>query len=417
MQSLLIIASLLISLLPLVHCKGGNLLCTCVCSDGAMSRGCTKCRTAPPSRSQYDALGDCSHNTNYTCWHYLINNQYDYNDIGVVCILDRIYNGQYQTRADCCSSKYTTKNASLLPYSVSVISPRSYSKNFLTKDVYVKDSSGHFIPYIPPPLPVIDFPELAALVLNESIKYDNTTCSGRCCKKAVLNKRPNKPDCDDWKSCAVLNSTSDYPPCTAATTTDWTQCTAWVPCDLEKLNLTSAVYVGFFIFFPCCYFFFVFGLIGYQSLTFCFWYLYFVVYTVVTLLAVLSTQAFLDWTAATEVDMDCIAYQSCVDYCNHNENVVMDKFCNDVGSNPYALFPADNNTHLAGGACPSSDADENIYCASCLAHTSDWTILRDAALFSLIRGIAGWFLFFVLRIFAANNAYSNYVRKSTHIKH
>ena len=402
-------------LLSLVHLQARLPTCTCVCSDGAMSPKCTKCHSAPPNLSQIDAPGDCSHNTNYTCWHYLINNQYDYNDIDVVCILDRIYNGQYQTRPDCCSSMYTTKNSSLLPYSISVISPSSHSKKFVTNDVYVKDSSGNFIPYVPPPLPVIDFPGLAALALNGSIRYDNNTCSGRCCKKAVLNKKPIKPRCDDWKSCAVLNSTSDYPPCTAAATTDWTRCTAWVPCDMKDQNYISPIYITLLSFLLCCYIFLVYAFIPmkWQSITFCFWLVYFIVYTVVILCAVSSAQGFLVWIGTTEVNMDYIAYQSCVDYCNQNENVVMDKFCNDVGPNPYALFPADNNTHLAGGACPSSDADENVYCASCLDHTSDWTILRDAALFSVIRGIVGWFLFFVLRMFAANNAYSNYLDKMT----
>ena len=355
--------------------------CNCTCADGPLSDGCSACSD-----------GDSGSCPQHTCWYQLINNG---------CAASRIQNGVYQTLANCCAEWVSTAFDAVSEYII--VNGIMYYKNYVTKTLD---------PYAPSLSPQMPFPGLDS---TSMASYDNTTCAGRCCRRAMLITEPSRtPGCaDNWKNCVSETADADrLPACTNATAES--NCLVWVPCDPNDR----------YDFWIACVIFTCMGLL--PTMTSCFvkgyapdpftayklsiiptrpenerW-LPVVPYWVLIVISLLVASDYQQWKASTEVSMQYISYQSCVDYCNGVEDdgyVTRYRFCaeNYTAAHAYAIWPADMNPLLSHGGCPNIlEIDTNmIFCTTCLAHENDWIHLDQAVVFLLCQCYITWPLIMV----------------------
>ena len=199
---------LLLHSIPISIAKG----CYCQCSDSPSSPQCTKCIGTDDNCSKFQE----------TCRYYESIHAPN-------CQNERVINGVYQTKSDCCSDQFVSQNFSTSPNYIN-IRGQVFFKNYNT---------NLFVLYQPDYPPSIDFPDQS---------YDNTTCAHRCCRKARMITASNCTS--DWKACAVADSNGI--PCDANKTIG---CSIWIPCDDE----TNQAFFGGFSFsvlfvIYCCFF-------------------------------------------------------------------------------------------------------------------------------------------------------------------
>ena len=353
--------------------------CDCTCADGPLTYGCSAC-------SDGDS-GLCTDSPEYTCWYQLINNG---------CAASRIQNGVYQTLANCCAEWVSTAFDAISKYIL--VNGIMYYKNYATKTLE---------PYVPSLSPQMPFPGLDS---TSMASYDNTTCAGRCCRRATLITEPSRtPGCaDNWKNCVSETANADHlPACTNATAES--NCLVWVPCDPNDR----------YDFWIACVIFTCMGLL--PTMTSCFvsgyardpftvyelgiisarpangqWF-HVIPYWALIVVSLLVASDYQQWKASTEVSMQYISYQSCVDYCNSVEgdaDVTIYKFCaeNYTAAHAYAIWPADMNPLLSQEGCPDlfEISSNMIFCTSCLAHENDWIHLDQAVVFLLCQCYITW---------------------------
>ena len=195
----------------------------------------------------------------------------------------------------------------------------------------------------------------------------------------------------DWKACAVADSNGI--PCNANKTIG---CIIWIPCD-DETNQASFVLGGFS--FPvlfaiyCCFFILPFiraetphsEVITHSEVIIA---IYILASVIMSSIAPVDIAKYRQWRMDTQVDMDFISYQSCIQHCNgisNDINTVANKYCGDKQydaylSQYYAVFPSDHNPHLSSTCTRTAG-----YCDSCYEHRDDWQVLDTTAVFLLIR--------------------------------
>jgi len=113
----------------------------------------------------------------------------------------------------------------------------------------------------------------------------------------------------------------------------------------------------------------------------------------------------------TEVKLDFVSYQHCVEFCNHyipwDTDSIGDKlntyqkfYCRDAAYNlsGFDIFRADHNQRPGSSECPTSwtlgigGSFEGWYCSSCFERRDDWGHLRAVSEFNRIRGYVLWSL-------------------------
>ena len=332
---------LLLHSIPISIAKG----CYCQCSDSPSSPQCTKC---------IGTDGNCS-KFQETCRYYESIHAPN-------CQNERVINGVYQTKSDCCSDQFISQNFSTSPNYIN-IRGQVFFKNYNT---------NLFVLYQPDYPPSIDFPDQS---------YDNTTCAHRCCRKARMITASNCTS--DWKACAVADSNGI--PCDANKTIG---CSIWIPCDDE----TNQAFFGGFSFsvlfvIYCCFFVlpFIRAETPYSEVLIA---IYILASVIMSSIAPVDIAKYRQWRMDTQVDMDFISYQSCVQYCNgisNDINTVANKYCGDRQydaflSQYFAVFPADLNPHLSSTCTRTAG-----YCDSCYEHRDDWQVLDNTAVFLIIR--------------------------------
>jgi len=295
--------------------------------------------------------------------------------------------GVYQKRSDCCAP-WRDQPFEQLPTLLKV-----------DEIVYLKDKyAKRFRNYVPVLPPQVEFPGINALASsNWTIKYDNTTCRNRCCRKATVHTF----DCGlDWQKCSILDRGESYPPCTAESSGS---CAAWVPCDINDLGRFFVVWGFLFALSELYIFLYVCFLSPGEMNNGMFMFVWFFqVFVVISSLSLVSVFDYELWASQSQVDMEFISYQSCVAYCNSNKDdvaLILNKFCGDDPKSRYAVFEEDFNIFLSNtNACPSylyMTASEK-YCSKCQDHLDEWKTLDSAVDFLKWRTYVVWAIWLLI---------------------
>jgi hypothetical protein len=112
---------------------------------------------------------------------------------------------------------------------------------------------------------------------------------------------------------------------------------------------------------------------------------------------------------STEVHLDFVSYQHCVEYCNrripwdteqigNRLNMYQMFYCRDAKYDltGFDLFPANRNQRPGSSECPTSwklgvgDSFDGWYCSSCFERRGDWAHLADISEYNRVRGFVFW---------------------------
>ena len=367
----------------------------CKCSYGPNDRRCSRCKIS----------GDEVCKTEDTCWDATLKER--------DCVRTYIEGGQLYTKSDCCA------NGTLANF--------DSAKDVLSVGgaTFVKDTiTKRFVPYTASALPIEPFPGLAAVFrasVGRTTQYDNYTCAGRCCRKALVRVNVSEvPKCssttDDWRSCVQFGPNA-YALCVNRFVAAEQQgvaasaappCNVWIPCEdndgadstmliavfgCVSLLIWAAVAVRW-----CCWERKLCTDVGVDIFVLVPW-LAFFINCLLNAAAVRAASDVAYWIEHTEVDLAYASYQACVEACNGfaYPSVVRDKFCaDDYEANDLAIWEADRNpiAYEGGGSepCPTGVGPYG-YCRRCEDHANDWVILRDAASALRNRVYAEWGLY------------------------
>ena len=267
---------------------------------------------------------------------------------------------------------------------------------------------------------VLQPPSIQFIALLNPLSYDGTTCAGRCCKRVEVSRAPDAAcTAADWKACARLSRDSIVPRCAAGVPFP---CTAWVPCEDDRPAWLQGVLVLFvltvvILIYPCVKNCIVDGRGDSDGSEYVFKKNFFDLAICVALVTMVVFYAFAiiiasdyeHFAESTEMNLDFISYQHCVEYCNHRIpwdtdaigvklNTYQMFYCRDSAYDLKGLdvFPADHNQRPGSSECPTSwrfgigGSFDGWYCSSCYERRVNWNILRDMSNYNKIRGYLLW---------------------------
>jgi hypothetical protein len=377
--------------------------CNCTCAIPKTSPNCSQCR-----RNYTVTYGDTvrEKGCKSTCWDLLMAGQNAQVTDGVVF-----------TRNTACSPWVTVsfKNAA----------------NFyaLSEGLFVKNyNTGVFEePTIPDLPPVISFPGLLnTMNLSNTEKYDNTTCKGRCCKLAVVNRNLVNKECDaDISLCTSTDysNAGSLPMCIKDASAP--KCMVWIPCEPNSRSdfwiLFAVVTVVWFILFVIS--FCVTGVACVSCANISVWIIS-VIALSVAFLAVVAGSDYSHWMSNTLVDKDYASYQSCVTYCNSNlnagsvdgcKNIAMN-MCKDGNNdhNPFAIWPANFNPYSDPySTCSFGITYAASYCSSCVSVSNDWNKTRNAAHYVQVKS---YIVIVICLMFCLSDAVYGFTRNTSNFR-
>ena len=363
-----------------------NYECSCTCGMKKTDPLCNQCR-----RVFNTTYGVQSRNNGciMTCWDFLMSGQNV-----------QVFDGVVHTRNTSCSPWISEEfNKSTQFYTID-------------GDLFVKNYKLSLLerPEMPPLPPVNSFPGLLA-VMNQGNKdmYDNTTCSGRCCKLAVVTRDLVSQECDrDITVCTSTEYGSNIPMCVDDALAP--RCMVWIQCKpndrFDFWIFFVIVFVVWLVLFISSVFVTCGACISCASTSM---WIMSAFALLVAFLSIVADSDYSHWAANTLVDKNYASYQSCVTYCNAAPKVgslVGDKdiamnMCadGDNAHNPFAVWPANFNVYIDPQIkCASGMTSSLSYCSSCLSVASDWKKTKDAAYYVRVKSyfIVGFWLVFCL---------------------